>query len=88
MHDPRIGTVIDGHRIEERLGEGGPYDPLAAAEVIAQIAGALDSETTSRLIQSSGSPRPRLIREEESSPDLGARGVFFVFAVSSTRYHR
>ena len=23
MHDPRIGTVIDGHRIEERLGEGG-----------------------------------------------------------------
>jgi len=32
--------------------------------------------------------RGRLIREEESSPDLGARGVFFVFAVSSTRYHR
>lgn len=23
MQDPRIGTVIDGHRIEERLGEGG-----------------------------------------------------------------
>jgi hypothetical protein len=23
MQDPRIGTVIDGHRIEERLGERG-----------------------------------------------------------------